>query len=78
MSQSCSNNLELTGSTYSLLRNAFPFLHSSLQPLLGTTTTAVLAQPEMEKRRFPLVKFPPPRGGDFQGMGSFVPMPCCG
>src|SRR6266436_7018024 len=40
MSQSCSNNLELTGSTYSLLRNAFPFLHSSLQPLLGTTTTA--------------------------------------
>jgi len=38
MSQSCSNNLELTGSTYSLLRNAFPFLHSSLQPLLGTTT----------------------------------------
>ena len=25
----------------------------------------VLAQPEMEKRRFPLVKIPPLRGGDF-------------
>jgi hypothetical protein len=34
----------------------------------------VLAQPEMEKRRFPLVKIPPLRGGDFQGMESFVPM----
>jgi len=25
----------------------------------------VLAQPEMEKRSFPLVKVPPLRGGDF-------------
>jgi hypothetical protein len=25
----------------------------------------VLVQPEMEKMRFPLVKFPPLRGGDF-------------
>jgi hypothetical protein len=28
-------------------------------------TRAVLAQPEMEKRRFPLVKVPPLRVGDF-------------
>ena len=34
---------------------------------------AVLAQPEMEKRRSPLVSIPP-FGGDFQGMGSFDPM----
>jgi len=38
----------------------------------------VLAQPEMEWRRFPLVKIPSLRGGDFQGMGSFVPMPYSG
>jgi hypothetical protein len=34
---------------------------------------AVLVQPEMEKRRSPLVSIPP-SGGDFQGMGSFDPM----
>src|SRR5260370_32454696 len=33
----------------------------------------VLVQPEMEKRRSPLVSLPP-SGGDFQGMGSFDPM----
>jgi muconolactone delta-isomerase len=33
----------------------------------------VLVQPEMEKRRSPLVSIPP-SGGDFQGMGSFDPM----
>jgi hypothetical protein len=34
----------------------------------------VLVQPELEKRRFPLVKVPPLRGGDFQGMGVYRPM----
>jgi hypothetical protein len=34
----------------------------------------VLVQSEMEKRRFPLVKNPPLRGGDFQGMGIYRPM----
>jgi hypothetical protein len=38
----------------------------------------VLAQPEMEKRRFPLVKIPPLRGGDFQGMRIYRPMPVSG
>src|ERR1700676_5119554 len=35
---------------------------------------SVLVQPELEKRRFPLVKVPPLRGGDFQGMGVYRPM----
>jgi hypothetical protein len=30
---------------------------------------SVLVQSEMEKKFFPLVKIPPQRGGDFQGMG---------
>jgi len=34
----------------------------------------VLAQPEMESWRFPLVKFPPLWGGDFQGMRIYRPM----
>jgi hypothetical protein len=34
----------------------------------------VLAQPEMEKRRSPLVQIPPQRGGDFQGMRVYRPM----
>jgi hypothetical protein len=33
-----------------------------------------LVQPELEKRSFPLVKVPPLRGGDFQGMGVYRPM----
>src|SRR6266849_8034675 len=40
MFQRCSNNQEPTGSIYSLLRNAFLVLHSSLRLLRGTTTTA--------------------------------------
>jgi hypothetical protein len=28
----------------------------------------------MEKQRFPLVKIPPLRGGDFQGMRIYRPM----
>ena len=32
---------------------------------LEVLATHVLAQPEMEKRRFPLMKIPPLRGGDF-------------
>ena len=32
-----------------------------------------MVQPEMEKRRSPLVSIPP-FGRDFQGMGSFDPM----
>jgi len=36
-------------------------------------TPTVLVQPEMEKRRSPLVSIPP-FGGDFQGMGAFDPM----
>jgi len=31
----------------------------------------VLAQPEMEKRRSPLEKIPPLRGGDFPGMWGY-------
>ena len=38
----------------------------------------VLAQPEMERRRFPLVKIPPLGGGDFQGMRIYRPMPVSG
>jgi hypothetical protein len=34
----------------------------------------VLAQPEMEKRRSPLVQIPPLRDGDFQGMRLYRPM----
>src|SRR3989442_6716368 len=33
--------------------------------VIAHPTDVVLAQPEMEKRRFPLVKIPPLRGGDF-------------
>jgi hypothetical protein len=33
-----------------------------------------LVQPEMEKRRSPLVWIPPLRGGDFQGIGVYRPM----
>ena len=36
---------------------------------------AVLVQSEMEKNIFPLVKIPPLRGGDFQGMRIHRPMP---
>jgi hypothetical protein len=39
-----------------------------------TVARNVLVQPEMEKRRSPLVSIPPFGGGDFQGMGSFDPM----
>ena len=35
----------------------------------------VLVQSEMEKNIFPLVKIPPLRGGDFQGMRIHRPMP---
>ena len=35
----------------------------------------VLVQSEMEKRFFPLVQIPPLRGGDFQGMRVYRPMP---
>jgi hypothetical protein len=37
----------------------------------------VLVQSEMEKNIFPLVKIPPLRGGDFQGMRIHRPMPVC-
>jgi hypothetical protein len=40
----------------------------------GVHETAVLVQSEMEKKRFPLVKIPPLRGGDFQGMRIHRPM----
>ena len=35
----------------------------------------VLVQSEMEKNVFPLVKIPPQRGGDFQGMRIHRPIP---
>ncbi len=45
---------------------------------LDCAKKGVLAQPEMERRRFPLVKIPPLRGGDFQGMRIYRPMPVSG
>src|SRR6266852_5014182 len=42
-------------------KNGFRFGFFTIPP----DTRTVLAQPEMEKRRFPLVKIPPLRGGDF-------------
>ena len=36
---------------------------------------SVLVQPEMEKNFFLLVKIPPVRGGDFQGMRTYRAMP---
>src|SRR3974377_314830 len=44
------------------------FLHERVARL-------VLVQSEMEKNIFPLVKIPPLRGGDFQGMRIHRPMP---
>jgi hypothetical protein len=37
----------------------------------------VLAPPEMEKRRPPLGKIPPLRGGDFRGVGVYRPITVC-
>jgi len=36
-----------------------------------STTWSVPVQPEMERRRFPLVGKFRPSGGDFQGMGVY-------
>jgi hypothetical protein len=41
---------------------------------LRRSTGHVLVQPEVEKRRSPLLKIPPLRGGDFQGMRVYRPM----
>ena len=40
-----------------------------------TSYRSVLVQPEMEKNFFLLVKIPPLRGGEFQGMRTYRAMP---